>query len=184
MEVLSGLTKGKFNGDSVAATAKRLKYLEGIKLTLERQIRDPDEAFETFLIKSVYSGPLTDAARKRMRPLIPVALREFLDEYARESLEEALASRGVNLPSGDGGERGGAQGSEERGSPEPTDRKSGRKGGGSSRPTGRRGGRKKREAPSLIDEASGRPSTGATSSARVRRRGGQGLPDLQRPPLL
>ena len=57
-----------FNVDETIEAAAVLKYIEGMKQALVRQLSTPDEEFSRWLTKQVYSKLLTQVARETIFP--------------------------------------------------------------------------------------------------------------------
>ena len=88
---LKRFTKEEFNVDETLEAAAVLKYIEGMKQALVRQLSTPDEEFSRWLTKQVYSKLLTQAARERFSNLVRQAFREFIDDRINATLKSALA---------------------------------------------------------------------------------------------
>jgi hypothetical protein len=91
VEELKRFTKEEFNVDETLEAAAVLKYIEGMKQALVRQLSTPDEEFSRWLTKQVYSKLLTQAARERFSHLVRQAFREFIDDRINATLKSALA---------------------------------------------------------------------------------------------
>ena len=91
VEELKRFTKEEFNVDETLEAAAVLKYIEGMKQALVRQLSTPDEEFSRWLTKQVYSKLLTQAARERFSDLVRQAFREFIDDRINATLKSALA---------------------------------------------------------------------------------------------
>ena len=91
VEELKRFTKEEFNVDETLEAAAVLKYIEGMKEALVRQLSTPDEEFSRWLTKQVYSKLLTQAARERFSNLVRQAFREFIDDRINTTLKSALA---------------------------------------------------------------------------------------------
>ena len=91
VEELKRFTKEGFDVDETLQAASVLKYIEGMKQALERQLKSPDEEFTRWLTKQVYSKPLTQAARDRFSYLVRQAFRELVDDRVNATLKSALA---------------------------------------------------------------------------------------------
>ena len=90
-EELKRFTKEEFNVDETLKAAAVLKYIEGMKQALVRQLSTPDEEFSRWLTKQVYSKHLTQVARERFSHLVRQAFREFIDDRINATLKSALA---------------------------------------------------------------------------------------------
>ena len=91
VEELKRFTKEEFNVDETLEAAAVLKYIEGMKQALVRQLSTPDEEFSRWLTKQVYSKLLTQVARARFSHLVRQAFREFIDDRINATLKSALA---------------------------------------------------------------------------------------------
>ena len=91
VEELKRFTKEEFNVDETLEAAAVLKYIEGMKQALVRQLSTPDEEFSKWLTKQVYSKLLTQVARARFSHLVRQAFREFIDDRINATLKSALA---------------------------------------------------------------------------------------------
>ena len=91
VEELKRFTKEEFNVDETLEAAAVLKYIEGMKQALVRQLSTPDEEFSRWLTKQVYSKLLTQVARERFSHLVRQAFREFIDDRINATLKSALS---------------------------------------------------------------------------------------------
>ena len=91
VEELKRFTKEEFNVDETLEAAAVLKYIEGMKQALVRQLSTPDEEFSRWLTKQVYSKVLTQVAKERFSHLVRQAFREFIDDRINATLKSALA---------------------------------------------------------------------------------------------
>ena len=91
VEELKRFTKEEFNVDETLEAAAVLKYIEGMKQALVRQLSTPDEEFSRWLTKQVYSKSLTQVAKERFSHLVRQAFREFIDDRINATLKSALA---------------------------------------------------------------------------------------------
>ena len=91
VEELKRFTKEEFNVDETLEAAAVLKYIEGMKQALVRQLSTPDEEFSRWLTKQVYSKLLTQVAKERFSHLVRQAFREFIDDRINATLKSALA---------------------------------------------------------------------------------------------
>ena len=91
IEELKRFTKEGFNVDETLEAAAVLKYIEGMKQALVRQLSTPDEEFSRWLTKQVYSKLLTQVAKERFSHLVRQAFREFIDDRINATLKSALA---------------------------------------------------------------------------------------------
>ena len=91
VEELKRFTKEEFNVDGTLEAAAVLKYIEGMKQALVRQLSTPDEEFSRWLTKQVYSKLLTQVAKERFSHLVRQAFRELIDDRINATLKSALA---------------------------------------------------------------------------------------------
>lgn len=91
VEELKRFTKDGFDVDETLEAAAVLKYIEGMKQALHRQLTAPDEEFSRWLTKQVYSKSLTQAARERFSTLVRQAFREFVDDRINATVQSVLA---------------------------------------------------------------------------------------------
>ena len=91
VEELRRFTKDEFDLDEAVQAASVLKYIDGMKQALERQLKSPDEDFSRWLTKQVYSKPLTQPTRDRFSHLVRQAFRELVDDRVNATLKSALA---------------------------------------------------------------------------------------------
>ena len=93
---LKRFTKAAFDVDETQEAAATLKYIEGMKQALVRQLSTPDEEFSRWLTKQVYSKLLTQAARERFAVLVRQSFREFIDDRINATLKSALEREAIN----------------------------------------------------------------------------------------
>ena len=61
-----------------------------MKQAIARQLSAPDDEFVRWLARQVYSKPLTQQVRERLTVLAKQALREFVNDHIKATLETAL----------------------------------------------------------------------------------------------
>lgn len=91
VDELKRFTKAAFSQEETLEAAATLKYTQGMKQVLARQLNSPDEEFVRWLAKQVYSQNFTAAARERFTDLVRQSLREFIDDRIDARLKSALA---------------------------------------------------------------------------------------------
>ena len=96
VEGLKLFTKSSYDEEEALETAAMLKYTQGMKQALARQLSEPDEDFVRWLARQVYSKPLMPAARERFTTLARQALREFISDRINATLKTALARGDVS----------------------------------------------------------------------------------------
>ena len=90
VEELKRFTKSAFNVEETVKAAATLKYTRGMKQAIARQLSAPDDEFVRWLARQVYSKPLTQQVRERLTVLAKQALREFVNDHIKATLETAL----------------------------------------------------------------------------------------------
>ena len=90
VEELKRFTKSAFNVEEAVKAAATLKYTRGMKQAIARQFNAPDDDFVRWLARQVYSKPFTQQARERFTLLAKQALREFVNDRIRATLNTAL----------------------------------------------------------------------------------------------
>ena len=90
VEELKRFTKSAFNVEETVKAAATLKYTRGMKQAIARQFSAPDDEFVRWLARQVYSKPFTQQARERFTVLAKQALREFVNDRIKATLETAL----------------------------------------------------------------------------------------------
>ena len=90
VEELKRFTKSAFNVEETVKAAATLKYTRGMKQAIARQFSAPDDEFVRWLARQVYSKQFTQQARERFTLLAKQALREFVNDRIRATLNTAL----------------------------------------------------------------------------------------------
>ena len=90
VEELKRFTKSAFNVEETVKAAATLKYTRGMKQAIARQFSAPDDEFVRWLVKQVYSKPLTQQVKERFTVLAKQALREFVNDRIKATLKTAL----------------------------------------------------------------------------------------------
>ena len=90
VEELKRFTKSAFNVEEAVKAAATLKYTRGMKQAIARQFSAPDDEFVRWLVKQVYSKPLTQQVKERFTVLAKQALREFVNDRIKATLKTAL----------------------------------------------------------------------------------------------
>lgn len=103
---LKKISKTNFDQESVLATAGELKYTNEMKRVLSAQLSEPDEDFVELLVRSVYSGRLTQSIKDQFRPTVRRAFRDFINDQITVRLESAMTNTGfegeANIKEADG----------------------------------------------------------------------------------
>jgi len=86
IQELNLFTKTNFNLDNILTSAIDLKYTNGIKRYIQKQIKSPDEDFVKFCLDHVYSGIKTKKVIKDFTEIVGSALHQiFVDNMQTET---------------------------------------------------------------------------------------------------
>ena len=96
---LQKLTKSTFDLDSVLSAAEELKYVSGIKKTIDQLFAEPSEDFVRILAASVYDRPLTARMREFFTSVSANACRQWITDQVNARLKTALQGQGVAVAS-------------------------------------------------------------------------------------
>ena len=100
---LSLLSKGRFDIDTVLASASKLKYTSDIGRILARELASPSDEFTRLLAKQIYDGMLTQNAMERFREIVKRSFAEFIKDAVDRRLKSALkTNRGGQKAGGEG----------------------------------------------------------------------------------
>ena len=91
VEELKRFTKEVFNQDEVFNAAINLKYMNGIKVIMAKQLIDPDDQFTKFFAAQVYSGKLMQNKLEEFKTHVTSALNQFISDRVNDRLKSALA---------------------------------------------------------------------------------------------
>lgn len=90
VDELSLLSKGRFDIDTVLASASKLKYTNDIGRILARELAAPSDDFTRLLAKQIYDGMLTQNAMERFREIVKRSFAEFIKDAVDRRLKSAL----------------------------------------------------------------------------------------------
>lgn len=82
--------KSYFDVESITNTASELKYLNELKILLNKEMIMPSEGFVSFLTKQVYSGVITAKVKEQFTPIIKRSLNLLVSDAISERLKSAL----------------------------------------------------------------------------------------------
>ena len=82
--------KKNFDVDIILSSAEILKYSNGIKKYLKKQLDDIDDDFVKLLMKEVYDKKITQNRLEEFRDIVSMSFRAFINENIRKKLENAL----------------------------------------------------------------------------------------------
>ena len=92
---LQKLTKATFDLDSVLSAAEELKYVSGIKKTIDDLFAQPSDDFVRLLATSVYDRPMTAKMREFFATVSANACRQWITDQVNARLKTALQGQGV-----------------------------------------------------------------------------------------
>jgi len=97
VEDLKKFSKSSFSLQETLTAATELKYTNGIKQILAKQMTLPSEDFVRFFASQIYTGNrLTQPVKQQFGELVKKALHQFVNEKINERLKFALASEEVS----------------------------------------------------------------------------------------
>jgi hypothetical protein len=82
--------KSYFDVESITNTASELKYLNELKILLNKEMILPSENFVSFFTKQVYSGVLTAKVKEQFGPIIKRSFNLLISDAINERLKSAL----------------------------------------------------------------------------------------------
>jgi predicted type IV restriction endonuclease len=88
---LKKFSKSDFDIANILATAKRLKYVSGIKQEISKLIEEPSEEFVRMLAKHVYEGQFRGPVQEMLTRVVRTAFREVIMDSVKNRLSSALA---------------------------------------------------------------------------------------------
>lgn len=89
---LKKFTKASYNQEQVLSSAEKLKYSNGIKLYLNRQLENPDDDFIKIIGKEIYDGRLTQNKIDEFKIIFKDTFKNFINDFIRKKFETALES--------------------------------------------------------------------------------------------
>ncbi len=91
---LKRFTKDEFDSSLITDAARELRYTAEIKRVLAQELAKPSDDFVKFVMKQVYEGRVTGAARNMFRGLAFSAFNQFISDKIRDRLQSALKQEG------------------------------------------------------------------------------------------
>ncbi len=85
-------TKSGFDLESAVNAASDLKYTREIKRVLAKEVSSPSDEFIRFLVKRVYTKPITQAVKEQFSTIVQRAVNQFINEKINERLKSALVA--------------------------------------------------------------------------------------------
>lgn len=82
--------KSYFDVESITNTASELKYLNELKILINKEMINPSETFVSFFTKQVYTGVLTAKVKEQFAPIIKRSFNLLISDAISERLKSAL----------------------------------------------------------------------------------------------
>ena len=82
--------KNNFDVNIILSSAEVLKYSNGIKKYLSRQLESPDDEFIKLLMKDIYERKITQNKLNEFKEIVSMSFKHFLNDHIRKKLENAL----------------------------------------------------------------------------------------------
>ncbi|PTQ92426.1 hypothetical protein C8P68_11226 [Mucilaginibacter yixingensis] len=82
--------KSYFDVENITNTASELKYLNELKVLLNKEMITPSDNFVSFFTKQVYSGVLTAKVKEQFAPIIKRSFNLLISDAINERLKSAL----------------------------------------------------------------------------------------------
>jgi len=76
-----------FSIDNIISNASNLKYTNGIKQNLKREIETPSEDFIRALTNGVYMGRMTQNVKEQFQKIVKKAISQFISDKINQQLE-------------------------------------------------------------------------------------------------
>lgn len=89
------LSKETFDIDSVVSAAQELKYVGGIRRIIASQVKEPSDEWVRFFVGHVYDGRSTQRIIDQFRPLVAMALNQYVGDQVNSRLKTALGDDGL-----------------------------------------------------------------------------------------
>lgn len=87
---LKKFTKSSYNPEQILTSAEILKYSNGIKNYLNRQLENPDDDFIKTIGKEIYDGRLTQNKIDEFKVIFKDTFKNFINDFIRKKFETAL----------------------------------------------------------------------------------------------
>lgn len=89
---LKKFMKSSYNPEQILTSAEILKYSNGIKNYLNRQLENPDDDFIKIIGKEIYDGRLTQNKIEEFKVIFKDTFKNFINDFIRKKFETALES--------------------------------------------------------------------------------------------
>lgn len=83
-------TKSSYDPEKILNDAEILKYSNGIKNYLNRQLESPDDEFIKTIMKEIYDGRLMQNKIDEFKVIFKDTFKTFINDFARKKFESAL----------------------------------------------------------------------------------------------
>lgn len=83
-------TKNSYDPEKILNDAEILKYSNGIKNYLNRQLESPDDEFIKTIMKEIYDGRLMQNKIDEFKVIFKDTFKTFINDFARKKFESAL----------------------------------------------------------------------------------------------
>lgn len=87
---LKKFTKSSYNSEIILTSAETLKYSNGIKNFLNRQLENPEDELIKLIGKKIYDGRLTQDKLNELKNLFKNTFINFINDFARKKFESIL----------------------------------------------------------------------------------------------
>lgn len=82
--------KNNYDPEKILNDAEILKYSNGIKNYLNRQLENPDDEFVKIIAKEIYDGRLVQNKISEFKTIFKDTFKTFINDYARKKFERVL----------------------------------------------------------------------------------------------
>ena len=82
--------KSYFDEENITNTASELKYLNELKVILNKEIDSPSENFVAFFTKQIYPGVLTAKIKEQFVPIVKRSFNQLINDTINDRLKSAL----------------------------------------------------------------------------------------------
>ena len=82
--------KNNYDPEKILNDAEILKYSNGIKNYLNRQLENPDDEFVKIIAKEIYDGRLVQNKISEFKAIFKDTFKTFINDYARKKFERVL----------------------------------------------------------------------------------------------
>lgn len=91
IDELKKFHKSYFNLENIFTTASELKYSSEIKAVLNKEFKEPSEAFVKFFIGNVYDGKATAKVVSQFTEIVKKSINQLVSDMINDRLKSALA---------------------------------------------------------------------------------------------